>query len=193
MRLSSGTLALRQSTRFPQDGEVTLVLSPERPMKAQIALRIPSWSERTVVRVNGKDVDGVRSGSYCVLDREWKEGDEIDLTFDLTARIERIEGNEAVAAITRGPIVLARDSRFADGAVDEPLFLSDKDGIVELEPIEAPAPMWMAFKLTCLSGYYQDWTADRREIHLCDFASAGNTWDEHERYRTWLPMLYVPH
>ena len=26
-----------------------------------------------------------------------------------------------------------------------------------------------------------------RPIHLCDFASAGNTWNQAERYRVWLP------
>ena len=26
-----------------------------------------------------------------------------------------------------------------------------------------------------------------RMIHFCDFASAGNDWDPHGRYRVWIP------
>jgi hypothetical protein len=29
-----------------------------------------------------------------------------------------------------------------------------------------------------------------RPIHLCDFASAGNTWNQAERYRVWLPKTW---
>jgi hypothetical protein len=46
--------------------------------------------------------------------------------------------------------------------------------------------------MPAVHGTYVDWKGDACQIHLCDFASAGNTWDEKERYRVWLPLLFIP-
>jgi len=89
-------------------------------------------------------------------------------------------------------VVLARDTRFQDGFVDECMVIPNKDGVVELTRVPSPEKMWMAFTMPVVRGYYNDQTQDRTVIHLCDFASAGNTWDESVRYRTWLPLLYIP-
>ena len=186
VQLGKRTLSLKQETAYPREGLVTLTVSPDKPVQAYIALRIPEWSKQTSVTVNGAEFGGIENGSYCVIYREWKAGDVVQINLDMTARLVTL--NE-MGAIRRGPVVLARDSRFGDGFVDECVTIPQKDGVVELTPVEAPAPMWMAFTLPIVRGYYQNMSLDRREIHLCDFASAGNTWDETVRYRTWLPLL----
>ncbi len=186
VQLGKRTLALKQETAYPRDGLVTLTVTPDKPVQAYIALRIPEWSKQTSVTVNGAEFGGIENGSYCVIYREWKAGDVVQISLDMTARLLQLNG---MGAIRRGPVVLARDSRFGDGFVDECLTIPNKDGVVDLTPVEAPAPMWMAFTLPIVRGYYQNMSLDRREIHLCDFASAGNTWDESMRYRTWLPLI----
>ena len=55
-----------------------------------------------------------------------------------------------------------------------------------------PGGMWMAFTLPMVRGAYSDSSVDTRQIHVCDFASAGSTWDESVRYRVWLPKLLHP-
>ena len=52
--------------------------------------------------------------------------------------------------------------------------------------------MWIAVSVPMVRGTYNDASVDTRKIHLCDFASAGSTWDEGIRYRVWLPILYTP-
>ena len=188
VQLGKRTLALKQETTYPEEGTVTLIVTPDKPLQAHIALRIPDWSRQTKVTVNGEPVEA-KSGTYCVISREWKAGDRISLAMDMTARITTLNQQ---AAIVRGPVVLARDSRFKDGFVDECMTIPNKDGVVELTRVPAPEKMWMAFTLPVVHGYYCDWKEDGTVVHLCDFASAGNTWDESERYRLWLPLLYNP-
>ena len=143
-----------------------------------------------MVTVNGEAVDGVVSGDYLSLNRRWQTGDSVAIGFDMPTRAVSLHG---MTALTRGPILLARDTRFGDGYVDECVTIATTaDGTVSVTPVEAPEGMWMAFTTKMVCGTYADGTLDRRTVHLCDFASAGNTWDEKTRYRVWLPRLYVP-
>ena len=34
--------------------------------------------------------------------------------------------------------------------------------------------------------------SQRVDVHFCDFASAGNTWEHDDAYRVWLPFEYSP-
>jgi hypothetical protein len=137
------------------------------------------------VKVNGEEVEDVLEGSYLSLSRKWKKGDIVDLELDLRARV--VELNQA-QAIVRGPLVLARDSRFNDGDVDEASVIVSQDNYVELTPIaDAPAFAWMAFSAPVVLGTDLEGHSKPKSIHFCDFSSAGNTWDMSERYRVWLP------
>ena len=188
IQLGKRSILLKQVTSYPEEGTVTLYVTPDKPVHADIALRIPAWSRQTAVTVNGEPIEA-KCGTYCIISREWKAGDKICLTLDMTARII---SQDQQAAIVRGPVVLARDTRFQDGFVDECMVIPNKDGVVELSRVTSPDKIWMAFTMPVVHGYYNDQTQDCTVIHLCDFASAGNTWDESERYRTWIPLLYIP-
>jgi hypothetical protein len=40
--------------------------------------------------------------------------------------------------------------------------------------------------------YLEDEAGNPRELYLCDFASAGATWQPDSRYRVWLPLILFP-
>ena len=61
------------------------------------------------------------------------------------------------------------------------------DGSVELTPVVGDGFAWMAFTAPMFVGTDLENNGKPRQIHLCDFASAGNTWDKSVRYRVWLP------
>jgi DUF1680 family protein len=179
------TVSLTQQTRYPEDGTVTVGVDCERPEAFVMALRIPAWSKENSVSVNGEALKGVTPGEYYRIDRTWKKGDVIRLELDVRARVVRQNGS---AAIVRGPVVLARDSRFADGFVDEFARILDRDGYVELMPATRwPEGVWMAFTAPLAPGTFDAEGAHPKQIHFCDFASAGNTWDSVLRYRVWIP------
>ncbi|MDR2449652.1 MAG: glycoside hydrolase family 127 protein, partial [Prevotellaceae bacterium] len=178
-------VSLSQQTRYPEDGAVTIRVDAGRPEAFVIALRIPAWSKENSVSVNGETLGGVTPGEYYRIDRTWKKGDVVRVQFDVRARVVRQDGS---AAIVRGPVVLARDNRFGDGFVDEAARILDKDGYVELTPaVRKPDGVWLAFTAPLAPGTFDAEGAHPKQIHFCDFASAGNTWDDALRYRVWIP------
>jgi DUF1680 family protein len=176
-RLPSGAVGrLAMKTSYPKSEDVEIVLDVPRGDQFALRLRIPQWSERTSVAVNGADVGGVRPGSWAVIDRRWTGGDIVRLRLDLRGRVMKLSnaGRDHVAVL-RGPVALVRDLRLGDANIDAPVKLRpDEGGRVVLKETTPPAAVEMAF-------------AAGGGVTLCDYASAGSTWNERSRYRTWLP------
>lgn len=189
LQIGKRTFTLTQQTGYPASNEVKITVTPDKTTQAIIALRIPGWTPNAIVKVNGETMKGVASGEYYVINRQWNAGDEITLTMEMPAHLVSL--NQSVA-IERGPIVYARDSRFNDGFVDEVVTIPNKDGIIQMKTEENGKDMWITVSVPMVRGTYNDASTDTRHIRLCDFASAGSTWDERIRYRVWLPKLYTP-
>lgn len=189
LQIGKRTFTLTQQTGYPASNEVKITVTPDKTTQANIALRIPGWTPNAIVKVNGETMKGVASGEYYVINRQWNAGDEITLTMEMPAHLVSL--NQSVA-IERGPIVYARDSRFNDGFVDEVVTIPNKDGIIQMKTEENEKDMWITVSVPMVRGTYNDTSTDTRHIRLCDFASAGSTWDERIRYRVWLPKLYTP-
>jgi len=182
---------IRQSTDYPSTGKVTLTVDPGKETDFTLSLRIPSWSKKISVAVNNENISEILAGSYLPLTRKWKKGDTVTIEFDMRARM--VEMHQA-QAIVRGPLVLARDSRFKDGDVDEASVIVNKEGYIELNPVSSPTFAWMAFTAPMVLGTDLEGHREPRQVHFCDFASAGNSWDLNQRYRVWLPKtLNVMH
>jgi len=190
---------ISQKTDYPKTDDVQLNIQPEKKERFTISLRIPAWSAQTSISVNGIPIENVKPGSYQRITREWKKGDQIILKLDMRARLIELNGYQAMM---RGPILLARDSRFIDGFVDETAVIENKNNDVELKPTDdKPENIWMSFTAPLVLG--TDLEGDFRQpkqIHFCDFASAGNTWNREVRYRVWLKktlnaaeVIYVPY
>jgi DUF1680 family protein len=76
-------------------------------------VRIPGWSAKNSVKVNGKEVAGAKAGEYLAVRRRWAANDTIDLSFDMTTHL--LKANPAVTedrgrvAFQRGPIVFCME------------------------------------------------------------------------------------
>ncbi len=159
-----------------------------------LRLRIPAWSAKTSVKLNGKPLDGVAAGSYFTLEREWKLGDIVEIAFDMPVVAHSLEHH---VAFTRGPVLLARDSRFRDGDMSEPLRNGFADGqrMPSFTPVRVPSDsFWMAFSATLPIGPDNANPEGRlpSTVFFCDYASAGNAWERDNTYRTWFPFEYGP-
>jgi hypothetical protein len=180
-------MLIEQFSGYPVTDSIGFVISPDKPVELSLGFRIPSWSRNTVVEVNGVGVNDIRPGTYARISRTWSKGDRVLIKMDLSARLLKQNGHQA---IIRGPVVLARDTRFSDGFIAEPAVIAEKEGIVGLVPVkEKPDHVWMAFRAdlvlgTDLEGEFRQ----PRPVSFCDFASAGNTWNEDSRYRVWIPQ-----
>src|SRR5580698_8609034 len=112
--LHDGTaLKIEQKTDYPWSGEVQMTVSPASPSEFVIYVRIPGWSTKNSVKVNGKEITGARRGEYLAIRRRWSENDTIDLSFDMTTHL--LKANPAVTedrgrvAFQRGPIIFCME------------------------------------------------------------------------------------
>jgi hypothetical protein len=150
-------------TAYPFENTIEIAVTPKQN-PFTLSLRIPAWSEQTKLIVNGSPIRDIQPGTYATIERRWKPGDRVRLQLDLRERILR---SDRYTAIARGPVLLSRDARL--GTLDGPGPLR-----VPLKPIPPPPGIAAAF-------------ATPDDVRLCDFASAGNTWDASSRYRVWTP------
>lgn len=178
-------VAISQQSDYPATDRTVIAIDPAKEREFTVNLRIPLWSDSTRVSVNGTPLAKPCPGAYLAISRKWRKGDKIELIFDMPVRLAE---QGFMMAFTRGPIVFARDSRFADGFVDEAASVTVKDGIVVGATIAAPAPFaWQTLEVPVTVGTNLEGNDANRTIRLCDFASAGNTWATDVRYRVWLP------
>jgi hypothetical protein len=109
-----GTKAtLKVSTDFPNDANVSMALSLDRPLGMKIRLRIPSWStEKMDVLVNRSRVATGVPGTYAAIERTWSDGDAISFTIPMGFRLTKYTGFERDAdhdryALQYGPLLMS--------------------------------------------------------------------------------------
>jgi hypothetical protein len=180
-----------QEGAFPRDGALKITVYPGSPKTTTLFLRIPAWSQKTQVRVNGADrtagvppaLPEAQPGTYLEISREWKEGDVIEIDFDISVRALR--GDRHVGwktSLYKGPLLLAYDQMYN-----------------EMDPADIPELDLAALKLepaaTTGIGQFEPITAlratapDGKSVTLVDFATAGA---HGTRYETWLPVRNAP-
>ncbi len=180
--LQSGeNVRIGQKSDYPVGDTVLVTIAPAKPEIFTVRMRIPEWSRESSITINNEKQPSPRPGSYAELRREWKAGDSVTLKLDMRARLVRAPGNPNFVAITRGPLVLARDKRLDAGGIDSAVAIkANADGIVDA-------------KLSSGTSLPNNWLvcdvplADGTNLKMCDFSTAGNTWGDDSKYRVWMP------
>ena len=160
-------LVLRQETAFPygETSRITILKAPSPSGRAgggaPILVRYPGWVKPGdfKVSVNGKPVQLITGpSSYVAIDRQWKKGDVIDITFPMHNSLKYLPNVPQYVALMHGPILLgmktgtedlahlvADDSRFGQYAggkklpINEaPILINDNIEQIanQLKPIE---------------------------------------------------------
>ena len=106
--LQDGNRAIiSQRTDYPQNGTINIKVNTDRPVELTIHFRIPSWSEHTVLTLNGEQVNVV-PGTYCAVDRVWSVDDEVVLALDMSPHFWIAgAGQPAKLSVYHGPVLLA--------------------------------------------------------------------------------------
>lgn len=182
--LPDGSVTLKTKTEYPKGATVTIEVGTDSEKPFSVYVRIPKWSESTSLSVNGKPID-TQPGEYSVINREWSSGDIIELSLDMRTRIIRaseIDPNanaESVchAALRRGPVMLAVDSRFGTD-LEKAVVLSDFNGYAQLtEGSETPFRCSQHYRVSLADGEYLD---------VADYASCGQTWEKDKPMSVWI-------
>ncbi len=99
---------LTQTNNFPVEEATKIVVNVENPSVFTLNLRHPGWSVNPTVKVNGKKVNAKSTpSSYIALNREWKDGDVVEMSLPMHVEIEELNYLPNYVSVVRGPIVLA--------------------------------------------------------------------------------------
>lgn len=113
--------SLSCSTAYPNDGTATYTFRGEQ--NTTLAIRIPSWSKNTELRVNGEkaELSDITADGYAYLSRSFKDGDKIELSLDMTPQkmyaSSKVPADTGCAAVQRGPLVYCAEGADNQGDV----------------------------------------------------------------------------
>src|SRR5207247_1560542 len=99
-------IKLAQTTDYPWSGAVRIAITPAKPAKFTLRVRIPGWAQNHPVpsdlysyddknpaawsaKVGGKTVTGILENGFLAITREWWAGDVVALDFALPVRTVR--------------------------------------------------------------------------------------------------------
>jgi DUF1680 family protein len=183
--LASGkNVRLKIDGCYPYGNIVQIGVQPEKEEEFTLSLRIPDWSKTTKIEVNGKPVTDVKAGSYAKINRLWKPGDRVRMTFDMSTRVVQDPGKSGQVALMRGPLVLAFDRRVTKREKAIATVKADANGVVDTVEILDGVPQGIHLALDVPFV-----TADGKtiQVRMCDYASAGRTWSNESTLRVWFP------
>ncbi len=100
---------LSQLTNYPHYPASQIEISTARLSTFPVYLRIPAWAgPKTAIAVNGKRVlASPEPGRFARLDRTWKNGDRIEIEFDMPTMLEAVDPQHPeLLAPVHGPLAL---------------------------------------------------------------------------------------
>jgi hypothetical protein len=120
---------------YPWGDTFTIRAAESDGRSLPLFLRIPAWCEEPQLRINGRRTPVKVEDGYVTVHRAWRRGDAATLTLPMRPRLESTPDNPGVAAILKGPLVLAADLGPADRPHDGP-----DPALVGADPIAALRP-----------------------------------------------------
>ncbi|MBR2225879.1 MAG: glycoside hydrolase family 127 protein, partial [Bacteroidales bacterium] len=139
-------ITLRQETAFPY-GETSRITVTGGKASFPLLIRYPGWvaPDRFSVKVNGKPVKVISGpGSYVAIDRKWKKGDVVEVSFPMHNSLRYLPNVPQYVAFMHGPILLgmktgtedlahliADDSRFGQYASGAKLPLDEAPILID--------------------------------------------------------------
>jgi DUF1680 family protein len=116
-------VSLRQSSNYPWDGNVNLIVGVDSPQQFSLRLRVPAWANGAVFKLNARPIDPEVSKGYAEIQRTWNNEDRLEL--ELPMQIQRIEANPQVTqdrskvALRRGPLIYCLEQTDLPRDLDE--------------------------------------------------------------------------
>jgi uncharacterized protein len=177
LSLGGQDVTVEQTSRFPREGRSEIVIHLAHPAKFGLLVRIAPWAAPLKLELNKQPLEAQTHEQWAVVPaREWKDGDQVNVSFRL-APILTIAGhtNAGRAALAWGPFVLAFDQARNKGLPSGPTVgLAGPSVKLTLEPgpnLRFRGP---------IVGRQAD---GPRQAVFVPFADAGSTGGD---YRVWL-------
>jgi len=103
--LRGTAVQVNEETGYPFHGAIRFTVHPAGPLSFPIDFRIPAWAAGATILVNGHAEPAPVPGSFARVERTWRSGDRVEITFPMTPRVSRWF-NDSIA-VERGPLVFS--------------------------------------------------------------------------------------
>jgi DUF1680 family protein len=145
---------VNQVTDYPNSGDVVIRLKPSKPVDFPLYLRIPRWCDKANIMINrDKTQMTARGGSFFMVSRKWKAGDEVRLQMPMSWRL--IKGRKSQAgrvAVMHGPVLFCLNPERQEDFDPEimrlmwldptSVKLSDRDDSIRPDGLTCEASFW---------------------------------------------------
>jgi DUF1680 family protein len=170
LRIRRATLQMYAESDYPASGKILLHIEPSHDIRFPLELLVPSWTKSFAAEAGATKLAG-KPGQFLTLEREWKKGDTVKISVEMS--VSKIEDNhrDGPVAIQRGPqlLVLTR----GDGSLADLSAAAVPSGSLSPQPDEDNEGTYF------LQGRYQGKAA---QLTLLPFADAA------AMYRLWLKV-----
>jgi hypothetical protein len=105
-KVGDGTeVTIVEKTRYPFDEEIEFTVAADAPVRFPLYLRVPGWCEQPKLMINGKKQSlKSRPGSYIMIDRQWTNGDKVNLVLPMEITLTVWTENKNSVSVNRGPL-----------------------------------------------------------------------------------------
>jgi DUF1680 family protein len=119
-------ITIEQQTAYPWQGDINIIINPEKAGEFTLNLRIPGWVQnqvlpsdlysytdavkgKVIITINGREIKYRTNLGYAAIKRKWNAGDEVKITLPISIRHiianEKVKDDKNMAALEYGPIV----------------------------------------------------------------------------------------
>ena len=102
------TISITNQTNYPFSDDLTFNISSNKSDFFPIYFRIPSWSTKSKILINGKEIKTpIEAGKYIKINREWTDGDIVKLIFPKEISVKKWEKNHNSVSVNYGPLTFS--------------------------------------------------------------------------------------
>ncbi|MDA3928189.1 MAG: glycoside hydrolase family 127 protein [Prolixibacteraceae bacterium] len=164
------SVEFKTETSFPGNGNVVIIVNPEKSTKFSVLFRKPYWAENFILKVNDKKQKFLVQ-NLVAIERLWKNGDRVEISFDMPVKV--LDGGISypnMIALQRGPQVLVFDQAL-NSVRAEDVSISP-ESINLLEDNTVLPKKWIGSQAYQLDAIVD---GNQQKIILVPFADAGQT------------------
>jgi DUF1680 family protein len=98
-------VTITEDTEYPFRDTIRFTVTPSKPTRFPLVLRIPEWAAAATLTINGQPRSGLAPATFHSIDRTWKPGDTVVLRLPMPVRTTRWFHDSV--ALERGPLVFS--------------------------------------------------------------------------------------
>ncbi|WP_411243484.1 glycoside hydrolase family 127 protein [Weissella paramesenteroides] len=111
LNLQERGLKIIQDADYPNQHFAHITVSADTKQNFTLYVRIPSWSPRTIIKIDGKEIEADPENGFVAINHNWQNSSEVTIDFDFELHYEILADRFNRMAVYYGPILLAAQTK----------------------------------------------------------------------------------